>query len=260
LLQSFDFMLNSLVPGTNLKTFEIFDVITTSKTLKNMLDDFYGVGFYNTYVYNIGIPDYFEKPTKPKKPIISILGRNSNELNKVAKLFYSKNPQFNWVTFDPMLTKKKPPQQMARKDFANRLRENVAAVWVDRIASFGTFPLECMKSGTIPIGLKPDITPEYLLTIDEHGEFGDVAENIGFWSNHFYDLPDMISEVITKYLDDSIPDEIYDGMYDIASRYNQENSKNQLIEIYTKIIEERIELFEEATKKLDKVEKTDENE
>ena len=58
---------------------------------------------------------------------------------------------------------------MRRIDFAKRLQSNFAAVWVDRISSFGTFPLECMKCGTIPICLKPDIMPEYMIERDEKG-------------------------------------------------------------------------------------------
>jgi len=76
-----------------------------------------------------------------------------------------------------MLTKSKPPQTMRRVDFAKRLQGNFAAVWIDRIASFGTFPLECMKSGVIPISLVPDIIPEYLIERDENGKPVKITEN-----------------------------------------------------------------------------------
>ena len=130
------------------------------------------------------------------------------------------------MTFDPMLTKSKPPQQMRRIDFAKRLQGNFAAVWVDRIASFGTFPLECMKSGVIPICLKPDIMPEYLLERDDNGVPVKTVEGAGVWTDSFYDLPVLIGEVLVKFLDDSISQELYESMEKIASKYNQADAES----------------------------------
>ena len=118
-----------------------------------------------------------------KRPVISIVGRNPNEISKIVKLFYSRSPQFGWVTFDSMITDSKPPSPLRRVDYAERLKKNFATVWVDRISTFGTVPLEAMKAGSIPIGLLPDITPEYLL--DEKGEF--ICE-INDWGQVIVDL------------------------------------------------------------------------
>ena len=241
LLQSIDFMLNSLIPGVNWKSFGINDVITTSNKLKDLSEEFFGKNSYNIKSYNIGIPDYFNRDDKPQKPIISVIGRNANEISKIVKLFYSKYPHFNWITFDPMLTKQKPPQPMNRMDFAKRLKGNFAAVWVDRIASFGTFPVECLKSGVIPICLKPDITPEYVLN-----EKGEPHENIGYWTTDIYDIPNLINNAISNFLDDNIPDETYDGMAKVVEKYNQENSQKQLVNIYNELISDREKVFEQA--------------
>jgi hypothetical protein len=244
LLQSIDYMFNSLIPGTDWKTFGIDNVITTSETLKNMVNSFCGEGKFNVKHYNVGIPDYFKRGDKPKKPIISIVGRNPNEISKFVKLFFSKYPQYSWITFDPMLTRSKPPQAMRRIDFAKRLQENFAAVWIDRIASFGTFPLECMKTGTIPICLKPDITPEYMVEKTENGL--RVNEGSGVWTDNFYDLPIIVGEVLIKFLDDAISDELYDSMDKISSKYSQENSETELSKIYGEFIETRISIFKKA--------------
>ena len=241
LLQSIDFMLNSLIPGVNWKSFGINDVITTSNKLKTMFEEYYGEKTFNVKTYDIGIPEYFKRDGKPQKPVISIVGRNANEISKIVKLFYSKYPHFNWITFDPMLTKQKPPQPMNRVDFAKRLRGNFAAVWVDRISSFGTFPLECLKSGVVPICLKPDITPDYI--IDDKGE---PLENIGYWTTNIYDLPDLIGNIISNFLDDNIPDTTYDGMEKLVENFNQKNSEKQLVEIYDGIVNDRITVFQEA--------------
>jgi len=246
LLQSVDYKVNALIPGTDWKSFNIHDIITTSQTLKEWVENFYGIGKYNIVTYNIGIPDYFQKSKEPQKPVISVIGRNANEISKLVKLFFSRYPQYNWVTFDPMLTKSKPPQAMRRIDFAKRLQGNFAAVWVDRIASFGTFPLECMKSGTIPICLRPDIIPEYLIERDENGNPLKIVEGGGVWTDSFYDLPVLVGEVLVKFLDDNISSELYDSMDAIAIKYTQEASEKRLVEIYEEFISKRIQLFESA--------------
>lgn len=248
LLQSVDYMLNALIPGTDWKSFGVNDVITTSETLKEWVETFYGKGKFNIQAYNVGIPSYFQRSTAPQKPVISVVGRNPNEISKLVKLFFSRYPQYSWVTFDPMLTKSKPPQQMRRVDFAKRLQGNFAAVWVDRISSFGTFPLECMKSGVIPICLKPDITPEYILERQGTGDTTvvKIADGAGIWTDNFYDLPVLIGEVLIKFLDDAISPELYASMEKLAEPFSQENSEKRLTEIYQNIINQRIELFKTA--------------
>jgi hypothetical protein len=244
-LQSIDYMVNSLIPGMDWSSFGIHDIIITSLTLKELVDVYYGKKF-NIKTYVIGIPEYFEKSNIPQKPIISILGRNANEISKFVKLFYSKYPQYNWITFDPMLTKSKPPQPMRRVDFAKRLKENFAAVWIDRISSFGTFPLECMKSGVIPICLKPDIMPEYMIERDDDGKPIKAVEGAGIWSENYYDLPILTGEVLIKFLDDSILPELYTVMERVANMYTQDASEIELQEIYEGFINQRIQLFESA--------------
>ncbi len=248
LLQSVDYMMNALIPGTDWKSFGINDVITTSETLKEWLETFQGKGKFNIQAYNVGIPSYFQRSNVPQKPVVSVVGRNANEISKLVKLFFSRYPQYSWVTFDPMLTKSKPPQQMRRVDFAKRLQGNFAAVWVDRISSFGTFPLECMKSGVIPICLKPDITPEYILERQGTGDTTvvKIADGAGIWTENFYDLPVLIGEVLIKFLDDAISPELYTSMETLAEKYSQENSEKRLVEIYQGFIDQRISIFQSA--------------
>lgn len=246
LLQSIDYMTNSLIPGSDWSSFGIQDVITTSQTLKDLFEIYYGKNRYDVKNYDIGIPEYFEKSNKPQKPVISVVGRNANEISKLVKLFYSKYPEYNWITFDTMLTNSKPPQPMRRVDFAKRLQNNFAAIWIDRISSFGTFPLECMKTGTIPICLKPDIMPEYMIERDENGIPSKALDNAGIWTENYYDLPILLGNTITKFLDDEISSEIYDAMDNVVNKYTQNNSESQIIQIYTEFANKRIELMEKS--------------
>lgn len=253
LLQSVDYMINSLIPGTDWKSFNINNIITTSPTIKEWVETFYGINKFNIKTYNIGIPEYFEKSKLPQKPVVSVIGRNANEISKLVKLFFSRYPQYSWVTFDPMLTKSKPPQAMRRIDFAKRLQSNFAAVWVDRLASFGTFPLECMKSGVIPICLRPDIMPEFMVVRDENGIVSSVVEGAGVWTDNYYDLPVLVGEVLIKFLDDNVDAKLYESMDNVVAKYTQEAAENQLIEIYQGYLNERVQLLQKAIEPVEEV-------
>jgi len=250
LLQSIDYMMNGLVPSVDWSSFGISKVITTSDTLKNLVEEFFGKDKFDVKTYDIGLPEYFYNDDAPKRPVITVVGRNPNEISKLIKLFYAKYPQYGWVTFDSMITESKPPRSLTRKEYADRLRKNFAAVWVDRIASFGTLPIEAMASGCIPIGLVPDITPEYLLEEDEDGKTV-YAENSGVWTADYYSLPTLIGDTLTKYLDDTIEDDVYEKMKTISDKYSQKNSSVQISKIYKDLIEERIVTLEKAISDLD---------
>ena len=244
LLQSIDYMLNGLVLGVDWSQFGIENILTTSRSMRDALGMYYGPTKFKIGYYDVGIPNYFNDNSDiPKRPVISVIGRNPNEIAKVIKLFYAKYPQFQWVTFDPMMTESKPPSPLRRIDFADRLRKNFASLWIDRISSFGTFPLEAMKSGSIPVGLVPDFAPEYLL----NGE-GQIIDNVGFWSNNIYQLPIMLGEALTKFLDDTLDETMYENMQNTASKYSPENSKEQLTKYYNGIIDERKKLLLGAIK------------
>jgi len=255
LLQSIDYMMNGLVPSVDWSSFGVNKIITTSDTLKNLVEEFFGKDKFDVKTYSVGLPEYFYNDDAPKRPVISVVGRNPNEISKLIKLFYAKYPQYGWVTFDSMITESKPPRSLTRKEYADRLRKNFAVVWVDRIASFGTLPLEAMASGCVPIGLVPDITPEYLLEKVEHGEDEtgndyQYVENSGVWTNDYYSLPTLIGDTLTKYLDDTIEDEVYDKMKAISDKYLQKNSSVELSGIYKGLIDERINVLESAVKDL----------
>jgi len=242
LLQSLDYKLNSLLPATDWTSFGITEVITTTDEVVNLINEFYRNANFNINVSAPAIPDYFNNTKNViKRPVISIVGRNPNEISKIVKLFYSRNPQFGWITFDSMITDSKPPSPLRRIDYAERLKKNFATVWVDRISTFGTLPLEAMKAGSIPIALVPDITPEYLL--DDDGEF---IENSGVWTRDIYSLPILIGDLVTKFLDDTIDDKVYETMSTIANKYTVEKATKRLEKIYSDIFQTRIDLLQKV--------------
>jgi hypothetical protein len=227
LFQSVDNATKALLPGYDWSMFGINQVLTTSKTMERFVDQFFGQNKYSMKSYPVSVPDYFQDNFPLKRPVISIVTRNERELDKIIKLFLTKYPQYRWLNFEPMLTSSKPPKHLRRKDFAEKLGKNFAAIWIDRISSHALFPLECMKVGTIPICLIPDITPEYL--IDENGKG---KENVGVWTDDFFQLPALIADTLRKFLDDEIGQGVYDEMKGIANKYSPDISAQKLLEIY----------------------------
>jgi hypothetical protein len=226
LLQSLDYALHALTPGMQWSDFGISKILTVSDPLKNMVHDFFGE-YYRIKKYDIGISDLFVDKSKLKKPIISFVSRNGNDITDIIKLFYLKYPHFRFVTFQEL-------SGLDRDTYSKKLKDSFACVWVDNISTFGTVPLECMKAGTIPIGLIPRIDHEY---IDDYN---------GIWAYDLFKLPDMIGSLLTTYLEDSIPQEFYSKMEETSSKYSLENSKNTLNQVYQEFLNERLEYFKKA--------------
>jgi hypothetical protein len=226
LLQSIDYALNALTPGVQWSDFGITKVITVSEELKNIVHDFFGE-YYNIRKYDIGISDLFKNTNSLKKPIISFVSRNGNDITDVIKLFYLKYPHFRFITFQEL-------SGLDRETFSTKLKDSFVCIWIDNISSFGTVPLECMKSGTIPIGVIPRIDHEY------------IDDFTGIWVYDIFKLPDMIGTLITKYLEDDIPEEFYNKMNEVSSKYTQENSKQSLNKVYTELLNDRIGFFKRA--------------
>lgn len=226
LLQSLDYGLHALTPGMQWSDFGITKVLTVSNPLKNMVYDFFGE-YYRIKKYDIGVSDLFKDSKNLKKPIISFVSRNGNDITDVIKLFYLKYPHFRFVTFQEL-------SGLDRDTYSNKLKDSFACIWVDNISTFGTVPLECMKAGTIPIAVIPRIEHEY------------IEDFSGVWVYDLFKLPDMIGTLLTKYLEDDIPQEFYQKMEEVSSKYTLENSKQSLTNVYKEFINERTEFFKKA--------------
>lgn len=223
-LQSIDYMLNSLIMGVTWNDLNIKNVITTSERLGEMFKNIMQ-GNYNIQHYDLGIPSYFENRVKNKKPIISMVYRNKNDINKIAKIFYLKYPHFRWITFDGMLNDD-ATNRLGREDFARRLDESFISIWVDKIASLGTFPIESLKCKTIPICLVPDI----------HHDYMDDA----YMTDNIYDIPDMIATMLNLYLNNNEEFMEYFETVDYSKKYTQEKSSVDILNIYENLMNERL--------------------
>jgi len=225
LLQAYEYMLEDLGLGENWQQFGVNDVITTSNTQKEYVDSiFRGT---NTHVLPVGIPDFFTKNEKPKKPIIAISSREKREILKLVKSFYQKYPHYKFVTFRDM-------SGMSRETFATELKDSFLGVWIDDLSGFGTFPIECMKSNTPVVGKTPRMIPEWMGDTDENGTL-NLKDN-GVWTNNINAIPDIVATMVGLYLEGGIPQNITSGMEETASNYTMENLRKNVETTYTNII------------------------
>jgi hypothetical protein len=228
-LQSYEYIFEMLEIGENWNAFGINEVITTNDNLKKYAESV----FRNlvTEVIPIGIPDYFKNSEKPKLPTVAISARDKREILKIVKVFFQKYPHYRFVTFRDM-------SGLPRKEFAKSLSESFLGVWVDELSSFGTFPLEAMKSETPVIGKIPRMIPEWMGETDENGGL-KLIDN-GVWVTNLNAIPDMVATMVGLYLEDALPENVLNTMKEYENKYSEENTKQHIKEVYNRIIGRRL--------------------
>lgn len=228
-LQSYEYIFEMLEIGEGWEQFGITDVITTNKSLSEYAQSvFRGL---RTDIIPVGIPDYFKNSTEPKIPTIAMSARDKRELLKIVKIFYQKYPHYRFVTFRDM-------SGLPREMFAKELAKSFVSVWVDELSSFGTFPLESMRTKTPVIGKIPRMVPEWMGSVDQKGNL-NLNDN-GIWTPNLNSIPDIIATMVGLYLEDAIPENILNGMSEWESKYSTEESDKILSEVYKNIFDRRI--------------------
>ncbi|MCK5301187.1 MAG: glycosyltransferase [Thermoplasmatales archaeon] len=221
--QSYDYITETLQAGKTWSDYNITDCITTTEKQKEYIDGLFN-GKINTKVVPVAIDERFKKPTKLKKPIINILTRDQRETVKIFKTFYLKYPHLKWVTFRDM-------RGMPMEKFAQNLSECCISVWVDDVSGFGTFPLESMKCDIPVLGKVPNMVPEWM------------EDKNGLWTHDFNAIPDILANYVQAWLEDASPDELYEKMGETAKKYNEEEQKEKILEVYSEIIGNRVNEF-----------------
>ena len=236
-LQSYEYIFEMLEIGENWQGFGITEVITTNQNLKNYAESI----FKNiiTEIVPIGIPDYFKDSKTPKIPTVALSSRDKREILKIVKIFFQKYPHYQFITFRDM-------SGLPREDFAKELSKSFLGVWVDELAGFGTFPIECMKSNTPVIGKIPRMVPEWMGSIDENGNL-NLNEN-GVWTANLNAIPDIIGTMVGLFLEDALPQNILDVMKEYKNKYTEEESVQHVKEVYNRIFARRIVELQNSVK------------
>ena len=228
--QSYDYILETLNPGFGWSNYGVTKCITTSKKQEEYIKKLFPT--VQTTIIEPSIPNYFIKSEKPKKPIIAIHTRDPRDTMKLIKSFYLQNPQFKWITFRDM-------RNLSRKEFAQTLGECCASIWVDRISSFGTFPIESMMCNTPVIGALPIMKPDWLTN-----------EN-GIWVFDESQLVEIVSNFMKNWLEDSVPENLYVKMSETAKSFStEERERVEVVTYFGELVKEKISELEFSINKL----------
>jgi len=236
LSQNFDYITEFIPAGVSWYDYGITDIITTTETQKKLISEIFPT--MNIKVVPPSISNEFYGSIKPKKLEIGIIARETKDVNRVAKAFYWKYPTLKWVSFVDL---KGYPKEV----FSEKLRDTAIVVWVDNETSFGYSALEAAKSECLVIGKIPNTVPEWMY--DENGVDFNTG---GVWFDNMNDVHSLLAASINAFTNDSIPEEFFKESSKIYEKYTEENQKNVLEETFNKLIEERVEEFENVRKEI----------
>jgi hypothetical protein len=230
--QSHEYIFELLPLGRRWTDFGFNDVITTSEKQGEYLKTLFPS--IKTHVVPVAIASYFKASDKPKLPIVTIHARNQSDVSKITKAFYLQYPIYKWLTFKEL-------RGLSKAQFADELSKSCLAIWVDDVAGFGTFPLEAIECDTPVIAKIPNMVPEWMEELDSDGN--SILKYNGLWTNSTLNIPELISTYMKVWLEDSVPQELLDGMAETKGVYSEENQAKKIEEVYSSLVQSRADEF-----------------
>lgn len=222
--QAYDHIFETLSPGATWSQLGFMKCITTSEIQKEHISRI--MKNVSIDVIEPFISESFIKQEFPPKPIIGISSREQREALNIIKEFYVKYPQYRFFTFKDL-------RGMSQEEFAASVRECFLGIWVDQTSAFGTFPLECMKTGVPVVGRIPNIPPSWM------------TENNGVWIDNTIQLSDVIADVCQTWLEDNLKPELYtEGAKTVEPFLDKNNFNTNVLEKITSFVNKRKEAFE----------------
>jgi hypothetical protein len=224
LIQQKEFIYETLPLGTKFSDYGIFKMITTTNTTKKYLMEYFPESL--VFVVPPIIEDVFKKSEKMQKPYIALSIRNRTTHKKIISEFYIRYPQYRWLTFRDMV-------QMTQEDFALGLRECFVSVWIDDDSTFGTFPLESMKSNVPVIGKYPKNDVDWLTD----------GKN-GIWTDNENDIVEILGTYCYAWVNGiDFKSELYENMTTTLEPYNTTITQNNILNIFDSLNSKRKELI-----------------
>lgn len=181
----------------------------------------------------------FRKPEKPRQLIVNFVCKDGNDTSRMVKPFFWKYPELKWVAHTQL-------NGLSQEVFADALRNGAITVWVDEEASFGYTPLEALKTGSIVIAKMPKKFADWMKT--ENGLTDAII-----WFDDFAEIPDLIAELVSRWMNDDIPQELYDEIDKMGKLHTREDMKADIEKVFVEgFFKERKEDFESVLADLEK--------
>lgn len=229
LLHNYDYITEFIPFSDEWGTYGIHDVIANTKAQGDLISSVFP--YVNVKILNPYISNIFRKPIKPKKLIVNIISKKTEDVNKIMKQFYWKYPMYKFVSFRDL-------RGYPKETFAEFLQESAITVWIDNETPFGYSAIEAIKTGNIVIGKVPEHMPEWMG--DENGLF-----NNGVWTYDLNTIPDILSRVLGSWMQDRIPETLCENMDNVDNLYTFEDYQNNVNEIINGYINDRINELKE---------------
>ena len=229
LLHNYDYITEFIPFSDEWGTYGIHDVIANTKAQGDLISSVFP--YVNVKILNPYISNIFRKPIKPKKLIVNIISKKTEDVNKIMKQFYWKYPMYKFISFRDL-------RGYPKETFAEFLQESAITVWIDNETPFGYSAIEAIKTGNIVIGKVPEHIPEWMG--DENGLF-----NNGVWTYDLNTIPDILSRVLGSWMQDRIPETLCENMDNVDNLYTFEDYQNNVNEIINGYINDRINELKE---------------
>lgn len=229
LLHNYEYITEFIPFSDEWGTYGIHDVIANTKAQGDLISSVFP--YVNVKILNPYISNIFRKPIKPKKLIVNIISKKTEDVNKIMKQFYWKYPMYKFISFRDL-------RGYPKETFAEFLQESAITVWIDNETPFGYSAIEAIKTGNIVIGKVPEHMPEWMG--DENGLF-----NNGVWTYDLNTIPDILSRVLGSWMQDRIPETLCENMDNVDNLYTFEGYQNNVNEIINGYINDRINELKE---------------
>lgn len=229
-LHNYDYITEFIPFNDEWGTYGIHDAVVNTRQQAKLVNEIFP--YVNCRILSPYISDVFRKPIVPKKLIVSIISKKTEDVNKIVKTFYLKYPMYKFITFRDL-------RGYDKNTFAEYLKESAITVWVDNETPFGYSALEAMRTGNIVVGKIPEHTPEWMG--DEDGLFDN-----GVWTYDVNQLPDMISRVVGSWMKNKVPELLYENMDKLNEAYTYDNYIKETESMMNDYVNNRIKEFEEV--------------
>lgn len=241
ILQNHSFMADFMPVGVTPFDMNINEVVTTTKTLKDIADEYFpGI---KTHIVRPMIAPVFRNNDNPKKLIVNVVSRSQDDISRIVKPFYWKYPVYKWISFRDL-------RGVTQEVFADALREGAITIWIDDISDFGYSALEAAKSGSIVIAKVPATPTDWTFVYNESEDGKEASNGLNpafIWFDDIRRVPDMVASVVRTWTLDRVPQELYDNLAKAANDYNYGAHKDDVVREYGKeLFEKRLSDFKEV--------------
>lgn len=228
ILQNYDYVVEQMPYAAQWGDFGIMEGITNSDYQAAELKEAFP--YVKLKKVRPFISKKFGNTITPKKMVVNVISKDQSDIKKIVKPFYWKYPFFKWVSFKEL-------RNLPKDKFAKELRDNAITIVVDDSASFMYSALEAMKSGSITMVKVPTATVDWAN--------GEELPNCCVWFNDYDTLHKQIASVVRSWITDKVPSILAEETEKVCGKYNEENTKADILGYVTELLDKRKKEMEE---------------